>query len=52
LDVLVACEMRVREAAERIGVSTAHLVKFIQTDPKLWERVNQMRAEAGVKPLR
>ena len=52
LDVLAACEMRVREAAERIGVSTAHLVKFIQTDPKLWERVNQMRAEVGVKPLR
>ena len=52
LDVLAAGEMRVREAAERIGVSTAHLVKFIETDPKLWERVNQMRAEAGVKPLR
>ena len=52
LDVLAAREMRVREAAERIGVSTAHLVKFIQTDPKLWERGNQMRNEAGVKPLR
>lgn len=52
LDVLAACEMRVSDAAERIGVSTAHLVKFIQNDPKVWERVNQMRAEAGVKPLR
>jgi len=52
LDVLAACGMRVSEAADEIGVSTAHLVKFIQTDPKLWERVNQMRAEAGVKPLR
>ncbi len=52
LDVLAACGTRVSEAAERIGVSTAHLVKFIQEDPKLWERVNQMRAEAGIKPLR
>ncbi len=52
LDVLAACAMRVSEAAERIGVSTAHLVKFIQTDPKLWERVNQMRAEVGAKLLR
>ena len=52
LDVLSALGTRVSEAAERIGVSTAHLVKFIQTDAKVWERVNQMRAEAGVKPLR
>src|SRR3990172_6151763 len=52
LDVLAACGMRVSEAADEIGVSTAHLVKFIQNDPKLWERVNQMRAAEGVKPLR
>jgi len=52
LDVLAACGTRVSDAAERIGVSTAHLVKFIQEDPKIWERVNQMRAEAGVNPLR
>lgn len=52
LDVLAACGMRVSGAAVRVGVSTAHLVKFIQNDPKMWERVNQMRADAGVKPLR
>ena len=52
LDVLAACGMRISDAAEKIGVSTAHLVKFVQSDPKLWERVNQMRAGAGVKPLR
>jgi len=52
LDVLAACGMRVSDAAVRIGISTAHLVKFIQNDPKMWDRVNQMRSEAGVKPLR
>ena len=52
LDVLAACRMRVREAARHLDLTTAHLVKLIQQDPKLWERVNQMRAAAGVKPLR
>ncbi len=52
LDVLAACQMRVSEAAELIDISTAHLVKFIGSDPKLWERVNQMRKAAGQKPLR
>lgn len=52
LDILAACEMRVRKAANYVGVSTASLVKFIRKDPKLWERVNQMRTEAGVRKLR
>ena len=52
LDALAACGMRVSDAAEKMGLSTAHLVKFIQSNPKIWERTNQMRAEAGLKPLR
>ncbi len=52
LDLLSACDARVREAAKYVGVSTASLVTFIRRDPKLWERVNQMRAAAGVSPLR
>ena len=52
LDVLVACGVRVSEAAVCLGVSTAHLVKFLQGDPSLWQRVNELRAEAGVRPLR
>ncbi len=52
LDLLAACNAHVREAAKHVGVSTANLVKFFQRDPKLWERVNQMRAAAGVRPLR
>ncbi len=52
LDVFVACGMRVSETADCVGVSTSHLVKLFEKDPKLWERVNQMRKEANLKPLR
>jgi len=52
LDLLAACETRARDTARCLGVSTAHLTKFIRNDPKLWKRVNEMRAAAGAKPLR
>ncbi len=52
LDVLAACRVRVSETAERLGLSSAHLVKFIQNDPKLWKQVNQMRLQVGARPLR
>ncbi|UCE58982.1 MAG: peptide chain release factor-like protein [Phycisphaerales bacterium] len=52
LDVFAACGMRVSETAGCVGVSTGHLVKLFEKDPKLWERVNQMRKEAGLKALR
>lgn len=52
LDVVESCHSGVRDAAQRLGVTTAHLVKFLAGHPKVWERVNQMRAAAGAKPLR
>ena len=52
LDVLAACGGRVSEVARCLGVPTANLVKLIQSDPKLRQRVNQLRAAAGVKPLK
>jgi hypothetical protein len=52
LDLLLACEVRVSDAAKRIGISTANLLKFLQNDPKVWERVNQMRTAAGHRPLK
>ena len=52
LDIVAACGSRVSDAAARLGVTTSHLIKFLEDDPKLWERVNQMRAAAGEKPLR
>ncbi len=52
LDLLAACGCSVGDGADRIGVSTANLVKFIQTDPKVWDGVNRMRRSANLKPLR
>ena len=52
LDILAACGTGVRDAAKCLGVSTAGLVEFIRRDRKLWERVNQMRGEAGISLLR
>jgi hypothetical protein len=52
LDVLAALEARVSEAAEALGISTANLVDFLQSDPKLWQEANALRARAGQKPLR
>lgn len=52
LDVLEAVQARVSETAELLGVSTGHLVGFLQLEPKVWEQANQLRARSGQKPLR
>ena len=52
LDVLTGYGMRLGDASGKLGVNTAHLVKFIQKDPKLWQRVNELRQKADLKPLR
>jgi len=51
LDVLSACEMRIRRTAGCVGVSTSHLLKLFRRDPHIWRRVNEMRISAGHKPL-
>ena len=52
LDVLEATKARVSEAAKAVGVSTGHLIDFLETDPKVWEQANQMRQRFGHKPLK
>jgi hypothetical protein len=52
LDLLAACDVQLSTAAAHLGVSTANLSAFLKNDPKLWDRVNQMRTAAGQKPLR
>jgi hypothetical protein len=52
LDVLAAAEARVGNAAELLGISTGNLIDFLQTDPKLWQAANQLRARYGQKALR
>ena len=52
LDVLEATQARVSEAAAALGISTGHLIDFLETDPKVWEQANQMRQRFGHKPLK
>jgi hypothetical protein len=52
LDVLATVEARVSAAAELLGISTANLIAFLATDPKVWEQANQLRSRFGHKPLR
>jgi hypothetical protein len=52
LDVLLATGARLGEAAEALGISTANLVEFLRTDPKVWEQAGRLRVRFGQKPLR
>jgi hypothetical protein len=52
LDVLEATEARVSEGAAALGVSTGHLIGFLETEPKVWEQANHMRQRFGHKPLK
>lgn len=52
LDVLAACGVRLSTAAETLGLTTAGLSAFLQSEPQLWRRVNEMRTAAGLTQLR
>jgi hypothetical protein len=52
LDVLQAVQARVSDAAQLLGISTANLIDFLQSDPKVWEQVGILRGRCGQKPLR
>jgi hypothetical protein len=52
LDVLRAFEGRVSDAAAALGLSTANLVDFLASDPKVWEQANLLRSQFGQKLLR
>lgn len=51
LDVFAACDLRAAAAA-LLGITTSQFIAFGKSDHRLWGRMNQMRAEAGKKPLR
>ncbi|MFQ5461179.1 MAG: peptide chain release factor family protein [Phycisphaerae bacterium] len=51
LDLIFACNMRVSDAARRLDISTAHLVRFIEADFHVWRLVNDLRRAEGLKPL-
>jgi hypothetical protein len=52
LDHLEAAGGRVSDMAERLGASTASLVKFLSLDDDLWQVANRIRQRFGEKPLR
>lgn len=52
LDLLAACEGRVREAAAALGISTANLIDFLESDPQVWQAANRLRGQFGQQPLR
>src|SRR5262249_28844696 len=44
LDVLSACQARVSEAAETLGISTGNLIDFLASEDRLWQEANHLRA--------
>lgn len=52
LDVLASARVSVSAAAERLGISTGQLIRFMKDDPKLWELANQMRRKEHLPALR
>jgi len=52
LDLLVAAEAKVSDVAGLLGISTGNLIGFLETDGKVWQTANQLRAKFGQKPLK
>jgi hypothetical protein len=52
LDVLAACEMDVRAAADRLNITPSQVVKTLRIEPRALLLVNQLRGERGQHPLR
>ena len=52
LDVLKAMQWSVGRAAVMLGVTTTALTRFLYDDPAVWENLNRVRAELGMKTLR
>ena len=52
LDVLKAMQWSVGKAAVMLGLSTTALTRFLHDDPAVWTKVNDIRAQLGMKPLR
>lgn len=52
LDVLAYHDWAVGAAAETLGISTGKLIRTLSRDPRLWNLVNQSRANLGLVHLR
>lgn len=52
LDAFAAAEGNPRAAAERLGISSSSLTKFLADHPRAWVEANRIRAARGAAPLR
>jgi len=52
LDGLTAATGQVSTVADWLGTSTANVIDFLQTDPKVWQEANRVRAACGLKGLK
>jgi hypothetical protein len=52
MDVLVATHYEVAAAAGMLALSNRGLLRFLHEDHALWEKVNRVRGEMGMKPLK
>ena len=51
LDILVAAEGDVAAAAERLGISSSQVVKFLKLEPRALQQLNRLRRERGLRAL-
>ncbi len=51
LDAMDEVLYRIRDCAEKFGISTGQLVKFIAKNPSLWQKINEERARLGCQVL-
>ncbi len=52
LDRIVAHEFDLTTAAQRLGVSTTQLARFLQQSPVSWKWINEQRVLRNLRPLR
>ena len=52
LDALMVSGCKLSDASKVLGTHSSSLVSLFQSDPRLWQHVNQMRAAARLKPLK
>lgn len=51
LDVLAACEVDIRSAAEKLAITASQLTKFLKIEPNALAQVNEHRRELGLHVL-
>ena len=52
LDVLTSTHHDIPAAAAMLGISQRGLLRFVHDDHAVWERLNRIRTDLGLKPLR